>query len=448
VEQNGGWKHTISTDIIKPNTFFTGLGVLSFAYVCQHSSFIIAGSLHKPTKARWAQVSGISLGFSGTLALLMGTFGYLGFLQDTQGNVLDNFEPMATTGGNPLLGRMANVVRVILTCCMFFVYPLDAFVQRHVYMVLLFKGRHAHEGDDHAVLARRDRRLILTAALISLSLTPALLVENVGVVLAVTGAIAGSFLSYIAPGTAYLAIHGEEFIDFVKKSWTRGNLLASEPQTPASTTTSRGTLLAPEPKMSASNTDIEATQQSHEESAPSSVYSFIMDAAGSVVWVILLMPIWVCIARIGQSNLEQHFEQEAIKSPHPSRLGNIVHSHPVRAKLKAFTKQRNILPPQRKLKPALSDRALDCVRTDADELDGEAAGTLVASRDAIGYGTISDADSLQKQEETKDDTAAEDSERDPQDSEPTLYDFAVAIGFIVFGVIAMVVGLLSIFMGS
>jgi sodium-coupled neutral amino acid transporter 11 len=442
VEQNGGWKHTISTDIIKPNTFFTGLGVLSFAYVCQHSSFIIAGSLNKPTKARWAQVSGISLGFSGTLALLMGTFGYLGFLQDTRGNVLENFEPMAAD--DPLLGRLANVVRVMVTCCMFFVYPLDAFVQRHVYMVLLFKGRQAHEGDDHAVLARRDRRLILTAALISLSLTPALLVENVGVVLAVTGAIAGSFLSYIAPGTAYLAIHGEEFIDFVMKSWTRGNLLASKPQTPVS----RGTLFASEPETSAPDTDIEATQQSDEESAPGGVFSFVMDAAGSVVWVILLMPIWVGIARIGQRNLEEHFEQEAIKSPHLSRLGKIVHPNPVRAKLKALTKHRNILPPQRKLKQALSDMALNREENDADEFDREARGTLVTPRDAIGYGTISGADSFQKQVEDIDDTDAQDSEHDPQDSEPTLYDFAVAIGFIVFGVIAMVIGLLSIFMSS
>jgi sodium-coupled neutral amino acid transporter 11 len=444
VEQNGGWKHTISTDIIKPSTFFTGLGVLSFAYVCQHSSFIIAGSLNKPTKARWAQVSGISLGFSGTLALLIGSFGYLGFLQDTRGNVLENFEPMAAH--DPLLGRLAFVVRGMLTCCMFFVYPLDAFVQRHVYMVLLFKGRQAHEGDDHAVLARRDRRLVLTAALISLSLTPALLVEDVGAVLAVTGAIAGSFLSYIAPGSAYLAVHGEEFIDFVMKSWTRGNLLASKPQTaPAS---SRGPLLLSEPETSASDTDIEATQQSAEGPASGSVFSFIMDAAGSVVWVILLMPIWVGIARIGQSNLEQHFEEEAIKSPHLSRLGKIVHPNPVRAKLKALTKQRKILPPQRKLKPALSDMALDRERTDAEEFDGEARDALVTPRDAVGYGTISGADSLQQEEEAKDNTSAEDSEPDPQDSEPTLYDFAVAIGFIVFGVIAMVVGLLSIFMGS
>ena len=35
----------LKNDIVHPKTVFVGLGVLSFAFVCQHSAFIIAGSL-------------------------------------------------------------------------------------------------------------------------------------------------------------------------------------------------------------------------------------------------------------------------------------------------------------------------------------------------------------------------------------------------------------------
>ncbi len=53
---------------------------------------------------------------------------------------------------------------------------------RHVLVVLLFKGRRAHSGDDHAVLARNDVRWAVTIAIYACALTPALLVEAENVV--------------------------------------------------------------------------------------------------------------------------------------------------------------------------------------------------------------------------------------------------------------------------
>ena len=57
-----GWKKLLQTIddekefssnmIIHYDTIFVGLGVLSFAFVCQHSAFIIAGSLEKPKHQR------------------------------------------------------------------------------------------------------------------------------------------------------------------------------------------------------------------------------------------------------------------------------------------------------------------------------------------------------------------------------------------------------------
>ena len=176
---------------IRWNTIFVGLGVLSFAFVCQHSSFIIAGSLDRPTKERWSTVTKLGLGLAACLALVMGISGYLGFggaYGAVKGNILNNL---------PENSGFAQLARGLLGITMLFVYPMESFVARHACVVLLFEGRRAHEGDDASVLNRRDRRITLTVALYFSALIPAAYFDQLGDVLAITGAIGGSCLSYI-----------------------------------------------------------------------------------------------------------------------------------------------------------------------------------------------------------------------------------------------------------
>lgn len=176
---------------IKWDTLFVGLGVLSFAFVCQHSSFIIAGSLEKPTKERWSTVTKLGLCFAASLALLMGISGYLGFSgpgRSVEGNILNSL---------PQNSKLTKLAEALLGTTMLFVYPMESFVARHVCVVLLFEGRKAHEGDDASVLNRRDRRITLTVALYLSAVIPAAMFERLGDVLAVTGSVGGSCLSYI-----------------------------------------------------------------------------------------------------------------------------------------------------------------------------------------------------------------------------------------------------------
>lgn len=55
--------------------------------VCQHSAFIVAGSLERPTKKRWAQATSRALILCGVLELLCGITGYLAFLDETEGKI-------------------------------------------------------------------------------------------------------------------------------------------------------------------------------------------------------------------------------------------------------------------------------------------------------------------------------------------------------------------------
>jgi sodium-coupled neutral amino acid transporter 11 len=176
---------------IQWDTIAIGLGVLSFAFVCQHASFIIAGSLENPTKERWSTVSRLGLGFCAFLALLMGISGNLGFAMNgrhVHGDILNSLpEELA----------LSKVAKGLLGTTMLFVYPMESFVARHACVVVLFEGRKAHEGDDASVLNRRDRRITLTVALYLSAVIPAAIFEELGDVLAITGAIGGSCLSYI-----------------------------------------------------------------------------------------------------------------------------------------------------------------------------------------------------------------------------------------------------------
>merc|ERR1712238_228239 len=57
-----------------------------------------------------------------------------------------------------------------------------------------------------------NRRHQVTLLIYVVTLIPALLVEDIGPVLSVTGAIGGCALAYIGPGLAYLGIHGDDFL--------------------------------------------------------------------------------------------------------------------------------------------------------------------------------------------------------------------------------------------
>ena len=109
----GGLVTVLRADWINPG-FFIGFGVLTIAMTCQHSAFIVSGSLANLTPSRWATVTKSSLAISCVLCAVLGITGYLGFLADTQGDVLNNFDPDTIE---------ATLARALLAITMFLTYP-------------------------------------------------------------------------------------------------------------------------------------------------------------------------------------------------------------------------------------------------------------------------------------------------------------------------------------
>ncbi|KAL3826950.1 hypothetical protein ACHAXA_000014 [Cyclostephanos tholiformis] len=238
VAANGGFGEVLKNDGINP-TLFIGLGILSMAMACQHSAFNVANSLDNKTRRRWGRITNQSIAISALLCLVLGVCGYLGFLENTQGDVLNSF---------PHDSMQANVARLLLAFTTFLSYPMESFVARHVLVMLMHPGdmdgtggftvenddrleaEELGEGDgvdDDAASSGRNviiegggvlcmnRRQIWTGLVYLMTLTPALIFDDIGPVLSLTGAIGGSCISYIGPGLVYLGVNGEEFLQMV-----------------------------------------------------------------------------------------------------------------------------------------------------------------------------------------------------------------------------------------
>jgi hypothetical protein len=249
-------------------------------------------------------------------------------MDEVQGNVLQNLGTNA--GASELAVRAAKVANGLLCVTMFFVYPMELFVSRHVCVVLFFKGRRAHDGDDHSVLARDDRRVLITAALYIITLIPALLVDDLGSVFSISGAVGGSSLSYIVPGVCYLGVHGSDFLTMVSKRWALPNALNYF---------SEEVICDEEAASYQKGVTNKRTTKVQSKNIPKGCLCRLWDG---ILWYILLMPLWVTIANIGQKTLKKHRETEALKSPHPYRLGKIIHKGQQRLGNPSHQQQRRL----------------------------------------------------------------------------------------------------------
>ena len=88
---------------------------------------------------------------------------------------------------------------------------------RHVIVDLIYDGdmdgSHPPTADDAKRTYWLNRREKVTLISYIMALLPALVFDDTGIVLSLTGAIAGSVLAYIGPGLAYLGINGYAFLE-------------------------------------------------------------------------------------------------------------------------------------------------------------------------------------------------------------------------------------------
>jgi sodium-coupled neutral amino acid transporter 11 len=215
VSEYGGFVKVLEDNWIN-GKLFIGLGVLSTAMACQHSAFIVSGSLENKTASRWGMVTSRSISISAAMCIMMGVTGYLGFLDATEGDVLNNFDSDSFE---------ANAGRTLLAVTMFFTYPMECFVARHVLVKLLYNGDMDNEAvgvngeiiPEVKVFGFLGRREKVTLGIYVATLIPALIVDDLGPVLSLTGSLGASCIAYIGPGLVYFGVNGEDFLIFAAK---------------------------------------------------------------------------------------------------------------------------------------------------------------------------------------------------------------------------------------
>lgn len=325
VAANGGIGEVLKNDGIN-STLFVGLGILSTAMACQHSAFIVANSLENKSRQRWRWVTNQSIALSAVLCLVLGICGYLGFLNTTQGDVLNSF---------PLDSIQANAARILLAFTMFFTYPMESFVARHVLIMLVHNGdmdarggftldnesRVEEEelgdgeglGDDGTVNTTNtnqttgsiiegggvlcfNRRQTWTIIIYLASLLPALVVNDIGPVLSLTGAIGGSCISYIGPGLVYLGVNGEEFLSKV------GGWLDRWRREKGYTTASNNNVSEGDLPMEG-NASLEISQNVCKFS-----YESITSGSKPLWYYLGLFPIWTYVANSGAINMQKKID--------------------------------------------------------------------------------------------------------------------------------------------
>ena len=185
---------------------FVGLGALSFAFVCQHNSFIVFRSLSEPTLGNWSRVSNASVGFALFLCLVFGLSGYISFGSRSKGDILLNFDSADKT---------VAIARAFLAVSMALTFPQECFVARHCALSLLelLFGGEGIAGDS---FLHTFAFYSITLVLFATSTIIALVCSDLGVVLALVGAVAASMLGYVLPACFFLAAHEDDI-----RSWHR-----------------------------------------------------------------------------------------------------------------------------------------------------------------------------------------------------------------------------------
>ncbi|KAM5280116.1 putative sodium-coupled neutral amino acid transporter 11 [Ctenodactylus gundi] len=172
----------------KPNAI-QAIGVMSFAFICHHNCFLVYGSLEEPTVAKWSRIIHMSILVSVFISVLFATCGYLTFTGFTQGDLFENY---CRSDDLVTFGRFCYGITVILT------YPIECFVTREVIANVFFGGNLSPAF-----------HIVTTVIIVAVATLVSLLIDCLGIVLELNGALCAAPLIFIIPSACYLKLSPE-----------------------------------------------------------------------------------------------------------------------------------------------------------------------------------------------------------------------------------------------
>lgn len=167
------------------------VGVMSFTFICHHTSFLVYSSLKEPTVAKWSRVIHIAVVISTFISILFATSGYLTFTGLTQGDLFENY---CRNDDLINVGRFLFGITVILS------YPMECFVTREVVANVFFREN----------LSKRYHAIVTTVIVI-MATALSMIVDCLGIVLDLSGVLCAVPLIFIIPSVCYLKLSEERW---------------------------------------------------------------------------------------------------------------------------------------------------------------------------------------------------------------------------------------------
>ncbi|XP_059822030.1 putative sodium-coupled neutral amino acid transporter 11 isoform X1 [Hypanus sabinus] len=162
------------------------IGIMAFAFVSHHNTFLIYGSLETPTINNWSCVSHISVLFSLITYLIFAGSAYGTFTGYTQGDLFENYcknDDWAT------IGRLLYGLTTILT------YPIECFVVREVIANFFFNGT-----------LTTIFHVVVTFCMVAVAMAISQGIECLEIVLVLNGVIVATPLVFIIPTACYIKL--------------------------------------------------------------------------------------------------------------------------------------------------------------------------------------------------------------------------------------------------
>ena len=191
--------------------FIESVGIMAFAFVCHHNTYLIYGSLVRRSYTRFSKVSHFSVSGSAVFCSVLGLAGFLSFMNETRGDLLNNY---------CVDDWAATVARFLYACVIMLTFPIEIFVCREVLEIVLSRLpyrtiswigwaglRRAFDrflySPRHSSLARH---ITLTVSLVVGSLGVGLTTDDLGVILGFSGCLMATPMAFILPTASYLKL--------------------------------------------------------------------------------------------------------------------------------------------------------------------------------------------------------------------------------------------------
>ncbi len=174
------------TDIVQ------AFGAISFAFSQQDQTFLVYKTLENPTTNRFTILASWAMGIQFILCTIVGIFGYLSFGDNVKDVILSNY---------PHNDNLILATRVVYVFTMIFIFPSAFYVVRHNFYSCVFY--HSHKTYEKASLFCR---LIFTIGLLTFFCAVSIFVDDLGLIMTLTGLIAVVNIAFILPCWIHLKL--------------------------------------------------------------------------------------------------------------------------------------------------------------------------------------------------------------------------------------------------